>query len=55
MKILYLLFPLLLLLVQSAAGSAIGCRRRGGRCSFVRCRSPARPIGRCSSISLCCK
>ncbi|NXL37175.1 AMP1 protein, partial [Glaucidium brasilianum] len=55
MKILYLLFPFFLLLLQSAAGSGIGCKRRGGFCSSVKCRLPARPIGRCSRFMQCCK
>ncbi|NWS05208.1 GLL3 protein, partial [Motacilla alba] len=54
MKILFLLFPLLLLLVQGAAGDIIQCRIRGGFCSFGRCRSPMRPVGRCSSVQVCC-
>ncbi|NWZ02786.1 AMP1 protein, partial [Loxia curvirostra] len=55
MKILFLLFPLLLLLVQAAAGSRIQCRERGGICSSVRCLPPLRTIGRCSDMELCCR
>ncbi|NXI31679.1 AMP1 protein, partial [Sterrhoptilus dennistouni] len=56
MKILLLLFPLLLLLVQSAAGeSELECRRRRGYCSLGRCIPPARPIGRCKGQTICCK
>ncbi|CAM9927686.1 unnamed protein product [Bubo scandiacus] len=55
MKILYLLFPFFLLLVQGAAGSVIGCRRRGGFCTFGNCRHASRPIGRCSTFQACCR
>uniref|UniRef100_A0A8U8BRZ9 Beta-defensin-like domain-containing protein n=1 Tax=Geospiza parvula TaxID=87175 RepID=A0A8U8BRZ9_GEOPR len=55
MKILFLLFPLILLFVQGAAGNAARCRRQGGFCSFDGCISQTKPIGRCSSVSLCCK
>uniref|UniRef100_A0A674G9C8 Beta-defensin-like domain-containing protein n=1 Tax=Taeniopygia guttata TaxID=59729 RepID=A0A674G9C8_TAEGU len=55
MKILFLLFPLILLLVQGAAGSSARCRRRGGFCSFDGCSSPSKPIGKCSAVSVCCK
>uniref|UniRef100_A0A8C8AYP6 Beta-defensin-like domain-containing protein n=1 Tax=Otus sunia TaxID=257818 RepID=A0A8C8AYP6_9STRI len=53
MKILYLLFPFFLLLVQDAAGSVIGCRRRRGFCTFGRCRYPTTPVGRCSRFRTC--
>ncbi|NXY66349.1 AMP1 protein, partial [Callaeas wilsoni] len=55
MKILLLLFPLILLLVQGASGSILQCRRRRGICSFGRCKPPLRPIGRCTSQTVCCK
>uniref|UniRef100_A0A663EK84 Beta-defensin-like domain-containing protein n=1 Tax=Aquila chrysaetos chrysaetos TaxID=223781 RepID=A0A663EK84_AQUCH len=55
MKILYLLFPFFLLLIQSAAGYSSQCRRRGGYCSFSVCRYPSRPIGRCSGYRQCCR
>nr|AIW00368.1 defensin 3 [Nipponia nippon]AIW00375.1 defensin [Nipponia nippon] len=55
MKILYLLFPFFLLLVQGAAGSPFRCIQRGGYCSFGDCRYPARSIGRCSRFQQCCK
>ncbi|NXO67705.1 AMP1 protein, partial [Phainopepla nitens] len=55
MKILFLLLPLILLLVQGAAGSRIQCRRRRGYCSFGRCIPPARPIGRCTGQTICCR
>uniref|UniRef100_A0A8C0BLB0 Beta-defensin-like domain-containing protein n=1 Tax=Buteo japonicus TaxID=224669 RepID=A0A8C0BLB0_9AVES len=54
MKILYLLFPFFLLLIQSAAGDSSQCTRRGGRCT-LRCRYPSTPIGRCSVSRICCK
>ncbi|XP_075353349.1 spheniscin-2-like [Mycteria americana] len=56
MKILYLLFPFFLLLIQGAAGgNSILCRRRGGFCASRRCRYPATPIGRCSIFRPCCR
>uniref|UniRef100_A0A8C0VJ62 Beta-defensin-like domain-containing protein n=1 Tax=Cyanistes caeruleus TaxID=156563 RepID=A0A8C0VJ62_CYACU len=55
MKILFLLFPLILLLAQGAAGSSSACRRRGGFCTFGGCRYPTTPVGRCSAVSVCCK
>ncbi|NWU03660.1 AMP1 protein, partial [Urocynchramus pylzowi] len=55
MKILFLLFPLILLLIQGVAGSRIQCRERGGICSSVRCRPPLRTIGRCTDRTVCCK
>uniref|UniRef100_A0A8C5X8B7 Beta-defensin-like domain-containing protein n=1 Tax=Malurus cyaneus samueli TaxID=2593467 RepID=A0A8C5X8B7_9PASS len=55
MKILFLLFPLILLLVQGAAGSAANCRRKGGFCSFDGCISSSKAIGKCSTVSVCCK
>ncbi|NXO67704.1 AMP1 protein, partial [Phainopepla nitens] len=55
MKILFLLFPLILLLVQGASGSKLQCRQRRGICSYVRCRPPLRTIGRCSSLAVCCR
>uniref|UniRef100_A0A803V1Z9 Beta-defensin-like domain-containing protein n=1 Tax=Ficedula albicollis TaxID=59894 RepID=A0A803V1Z9_FICAL len=55
MKILFLLFPLILLLVQGAAGNSSACRRRGGFCTFGRCRYPTTPVGSCSALKVCCK
>uniref|UniRef100_A0A8C3U489 Beta-defensin-like domain-containing protein n=1 Tax=Catharus ustulatus TaxID=91951 RepID=A0A8C3U489_CATUS len=55
MKILFLLFPLILLLLQGAAGSELQCRQRRGYCSFGRCVPPARPIGRCTGQTICCR
>ncbi|TRZ06250.1 hypothetical protein HGM15179_020857, partial [Zosterops borbonicus] len=55
MKILLLLFPLLLLLVQGASGSAYRCRHRGGYCTSWSCVPPARRIGICTRRKICCK
>ncbi|NXI31844.1 AMP1 protein, partial [Sterrhoptilus dennistouni] len=54
MKILLLLFPLLLLLIQGAAGSATNCWRRGGICSGGFCPHGTIPRGRCVPGVLCC-
>ncbi|XP_071892645.1 uncharacterized protein [Anas platyrhynchos] len=55
MKILFLLFPFVLLFLQgAAAGSTLRCRRRGGICRFGNCLFPERHIGRCSSFRPCC-
>ncbi|NXB42774.1 AMP1 protein, partial [Leucopsar rothschildi] len=55
MKILFLLFPLILMLVQGAAESSLQCRQRREICSYVRCYPPLRTIGNCTSLSMCCK
>ncbi|NXR70195.1 AMP1 protein, partial [Rhadina sibilatrix] len=55
MKILFLLFPLILLLVQGAAGSTLQCRQKKGICSSARCHPPLRTIGRCTALAVCCK
>ncbi|XP_010014926.1 PREDICTED: antimicrobial peptide THP1-like, partial [Nestor notabilis] len=61
MKILYLLFPLLLLLVQGAAGDSIAlgkeqqCIRKKGFCVLGGCRFPYKYVGTCSTFSHCCK
>ncbi|NXW87936.1 GLL3 protein, partial [Alopecoenas beccarii] len=55
MKILYLLFPFFLLLIQGAAGNESKCRQKGGFCVIGSCRYPTTPIGRCSSYRHCCK
>uniref|UniRef100_A0A8C9NK12 Beta-defensin-like domain-containing protein n=1 Tax=Serinus canaria TaxID=9135 RepID=A0A8C9NK12_SERCA len=54
MKILFLLFPLILLLVQGAAGEMGRWETKGGICSFVKCQYPTRAVGRCSSVQVCC-
>uniref|UniRef100_A0A674H3L2 Beta-defensin-like domain-containing protein n=1 Tax=Taeniopygia guttata TaxID=59729 RepID=A0A674H3L2_TAEGU len=53
MKILFLLFPLLLLLVQGAAGSAVTCWRKQGFCAWRSCPRGARVVGICSPRLLC--
>nr|AJW76450.1 beta-defensin 1 [Chrysolophus pictus] len=61
MRIVYLLFPFILLLVQGAAGSsqALGkrkdCLRRNGFCAFLKCPSLSLVTGKCSTFQLCCK
>nr|XP_021136722.1 gallinacin-3-like isoform X3 [Columba livia] len=57
MKILYLLFPFFLLLIQGAAetGNEAQCRQRGGFCTIGRCHYPTTAIGRCSSYRHCCR
>ncbi|NXV02917.1 AMP1 protein, partial [Cettia cetti] len=55
MKILFLLFPLLFLLVQGAAGSTGACLRQYGFCSSLVCPSGTKVVGRCSSGLVCCK
>ncbi|NXU33999.1 AMP1 protein, partial [Drymodes brunneopygia] len=55
MKILFLLFPLILLLVQGAAGSATGCWRQRGFCSRLRCPRGTTAVGICAPSLVCCK
>uniref|UniRef100_A0A8C3U301 Beta-defensin-like domain-containing protein n=1 Tax=Catharus ustulatus TaxID=91951 RepID=A0A8C3U301_CATUS len=58
MRILFLLFPLFLLLVQGAAGKrgrGKSCIRRGGFCVLGGCRFPYKYVGVCSTLSHCCK
>uniref|UniRef100_A0A8D2M2X0 Beta-defensin-like domain-containing protein n=1 Tax=Zonotrichia albicollis TaxID=44394 RepID=A0A8D2M2X0_ZONAL len=62
MRILFLLFPLFLLLVQGAAGKRgrgrrkhDKCIRRGGFCAVGGCRFPYKYVGVCSTLSHCCK
>ncbi|NXH71856.1 AMP1 protein, partial [Hydrobates tethys] len=61
MRILYLLFPFLLLLIQGAAGSfrAPGnraeCHRQKGFCGFLKCSFPFYVSGKCSRFFFCCK
>uniref|UniRef100_A0A8B9QX93 Beta-defensin-like domain-containing protein n=1 Tax=Anas platyrhynchos TaxID=8839 RepID=A0A8B9QX93_ANAPL len=60
MKILFLLFPFVLLFLQGAAvlsigtGNSVLCRIRGGRCHVGSCHFPERHIGRCSGFQACC-
>uniref|UniRef100_A0A8C3R2E8 Uncharacterized protein n=1 Tax=Cyanoderma ruficeps TaxID=181631 RepID=A0A8C3R2E8_9PASS len=59
MKILYLLFPLLLLLVHSAAGSSLAptnkkqCEKEKGYCGFLKCSFPYGIAGKCSRFLYC--
>ncbi|NXJ91868.1 AMP1 protein, partial [Corythaixoides concolor] len=61
MKILYLLLPFFLLLVQSAAGSSRApkskeeCQRQNGYCGFLKCSFPFAVSGKCSRFFFCCK
>uniref|UniRef100_A0A8C3U846 Beta-defensin-like domain-containing protein n=1 Tax=Catharus ustulatus TaxID=91951 RepID=A0A8C3U846_CATUS len=61
MRILYLLFPLLLLLAHSAAGSSLEprdkkqCERENGYCGFLNCKFPFVIKGKCSRFFYCCK
>ncbi|NXK81613.1 AMP1 protein, partial [Amazona guildingii] len=61
MRILYLLFPLFLLLAQGAAGSSLApgnkaqCHRENGFCAILKCPFPYVISGRCTKFSFCCK
>ncbi|NXR26834.1 AMP1 protein, partial [Cinclus mexicanus] len=55
MKILFLLFPLIFLLVQGAAGSASTCQQIRGFCFRRDCPRGTLAVGRCSPGILCCK
>ncbi|NXC21542.1 AMP1 protein, partial [Corythaeola cristata] len=61
MKILYLLLPFFLLLVQSAAGSSRApgnkqeCLRQKGFCGFLNCPFSFVASGKCSRFFFCCK
>uniref|UniRef100_A0A672UJ57 Antimicrobial peptide THP1-like n=2 Tax=Strigops habroptila TaxID=2489341 RepID=A0A672UJ57_STRHB len=61
MKILYLLFPFFLLLIQGAAGASLvpgnewRCKHEGGFCSFLTCYRPYHIYGRCTNLVVCCK
>ncbi|XP_055570000.1 ostricacin-2-like [Falco biarmicus] len=61
MRILYLLFPFVLLLAQGAAGSPLGinnekeCHRQKGFCSLLNCNFPYIISGKCSRFYFCCK
>ncbi|NXX72156.1 SPHE1 protein, partial [Spizella passerina] len=48
LTVLYVSFPM-------ETQNAAGCRQRGGFCTYGRCNFPARPIGRCTLYSVCCK
>ncbi|NXN01692.1 AMP1 protein, partial [Sylvia borin] len=55
MKILFLLFPLLLLLVQGAAEGSNSCWIQNGFCSSLVCPSGSKVVGRCTPNLVCCK
>ncbi|NXD43895.1 AMP1 protein, partial [Copsychus sechellarum] len=55
MKILFLLFPLILLLVQGAAGSEYTCRQMRGFCFRRQCPRGVATVGRCGRGIVCCK
>uniref|UniRef100_A0A663MJY7 Beta-defensin-like domain-containing protein n=2 Tax=Athene cunicularia TaxID=194338 RepID=A0A663MJY7_ATHCN len=61
MRILYLLFPFFLLMVQGAAGSFLApgnkeeCKRQNGYCGFLKCSFPFVISGKCSRFFFCCK
>ncbi|NXP41974.1 AMP1 protein, partial [Leiothrix lutea] len=55
MKILFLLFPLILLLVQGETGSSNSCSIQNGFCSSLVCPSGSKVVGRCSPNLVCCK
>uniref|UniRef100_A0A8B9IZT5 Secreted protein n=1 Tax=Amazona collaria TaxID=241587 RepID=A0A8B9IZT5_9PSIT len=58
MKILYLLFPFFLLLVQGAAGTSLvpgnewQCKREGGLCRVLTCYHPYYFYGRCTNLEM---
>ncbi|NWW48348.1 AMP1 protein, partial [Pedionomus torquatus] len=61
MRILYLLFPFFLLLLQGAAGSTLApgnerqCKRQNGFCALLKCPSFSIISGKCSRLYFCCK
>ncbi|XP_057283652.1 ostricacin-2-like [Pezoporus wallicus] len=61
MRILYLLFPLFLLMAQGAAGSSLApgnkaqCLRQKGFCAVFKCPFPFVISGLCTKFSFCCK
>ncbi|NXG66681.1 AMP1 protein, partial [Hemiprocne comata] len=61
MRILYLLFPFFLLMVQGAAGSSRAprnmkeCNQAKGYCGFLKCSFPFVINGKCSRFFFCCK
>ncbi|XP_068792640.1 gallinacin-1 alpha-like [Struthio camelus] len=60
MRILYLLFPFFLLLLQGAAGlsqlpvNEAQCRQVGGYCGLRICNFPSRFLGLCTRNHPCC-
>ncbi|NXI34167.1 GLL5 protein, partial [Galbula dea] len=61
MRILPLLWLLLLLMLQGAAGLSLSrgspqdCKRRGGFCSLRSCPPGITRVGICSEKDLCCR
>uniref|UniRef100_A0A8C6ZE05 Beta-defensin-like domain-containing protein n=1 Tax=Nothoprocta perdicaria TaxID=30464 RepID=A0A8C6ZE05_NOTPE len=61
MRILYLLFPFFLLLLQGAAGMTSNpqnekeCEKINGYCGFLKCSFPFVIKGKCSRFFFCCK
>ncbi|NXI72812.1 GLL5 protein, partial [Anseranas semipalmata] len=61
MRILPLLFAVLLLMFQGAAGLSLArgspqdCERRGGFCSHRSCPPGIGRIGICSEVVFCCR
>ncbi|NWV70311.1 AMP1 protein, partial [Malurus elegans] len=55
MKILFLLYPLILLLVQGAAGSETACWLKRGFCARRVCPRSTSVVGRCEPGLVCCK
>ncbi|NXB75100.1 AMP1 protein, partial [Donacobius atricapilla] len=55
MKILFLLFPLILLLVQGAAGSANRCWQQRGFCARLSCPRGTQRAGICAPGIVCCR
>ncbi|NXH48430.1 AMP1 protein, partial [Dicaeum eximium] len=55
MKILFLLFPLLLLFAEGASGSAIACWHGQGFCNRGRCPRGSNAVGRCGRGFVCCR
>ncbi|NXL23734.1 AMP1 protein, partial [Setophaga kirtlandii] len=55
MKILFLVFPLILLLVQGTAGSALRCSLKHGFCIKHFCSRGTRIVGLCAPGYACCK
>ncbi|NXN26213.1 AMP1 protein, partial [Nycticryphes semicollaris] len=61
MRILYLLFPFFLLLLQGAAGYTLvpgdkkECEQQNGFCGFLKCPTIFFISGKCSRFFFCCK
>ncbi|NXB41631.1 AMP1 protein, partial [Leucopsar rothschildi] len=55
MKILFLLFPLIVLLVQGAAGNEHTCWKVWGFCFRRECPRGTINLGKCAQGPVCCK